>query len=116
MVSGMLCLVAALSTLPVPNDFAILIKRFDRMDQGANPGRRHFVCALTLRKIHEIVSSESNYVGLADETCIHLVEDNLACHLRKPFCRMICIILVNNNHDDLRNHCFVLMESAEQFL
>lgn len=97
-----------------PGRFAMLIKRFDRVGQGDNTGRRHFVSALTLMNIHEMASVESSYAELADAMRRHLSADNLADDLRELFCRMVFNILVNNDDDHLRNHGFVLMESPAQ--
>lgn len=97
-----------------PGRFAMLIKRFDRVGQGVNTGRRHFVSALTLMNIHEMASVESSYAELADAMRRHLGAANLADDLKELFCRMVFNILVNNDDDHLRNHGFVLMESPEQ--
>lgn len=97
-----------------PGRFAMLIKRFDRVGQGVNTGRRHFVSALTLMNIHEMASVESSYAELADAMRRHPGAANLSGDLKELFCRMVFNILVNNDDDHLRNHGFVLMESPEQ--
>lgn len=97
-----------------PGRFAMLIKRFDRVGQGDNTGRRHFVSALTLMNIHEMASVESSYAELADVMRRYLGANNLADDLRELFCRMVFNILVNNDDDHLRNHGFVLIESPVQ--
>lgn len=94
--------------------FAMLIKRFDRVGQGAETGRRHFVSALTLMNIHEMASVESSYAELADAMRRHLEAASLADDLKELYRRMVFNILVNNDDDHLRNHGFVLMEFPEQ--
>lgn len=94
--------------------FAMLIKRFDRVGQGHETGRRHFVSALTLMNIHEMASVESSYAELADAMRRYLNAADLAVDLKEIYCRMVFNILVNNDDDHLRNHGFVLMESPEQ--
>lgn len=97
-----------------PGRFAMLIKRFDRVGQGVNTGRRHFISALTLMNIHEMASPESSYADLADAMRRHLSAATLSEDLRELYCRMVFNILVNNDDDHLRNHGFVLMESPAQ--
>lgn len=94
--------------------FSMLIKRFDRVGQGVNTGRRHFVSALTLMNIHEMASVESSYAELADAMRRYLGAANLVEDLGELYCRMVFNILVNNDDDHLRNHGFVLMESPAQ--
>lgn len=91
--------------------FAMLIKRFDRVGQGATTGRRHFISALTLMNLHEMASDESSYAALADTMRRYLDAAHLQEDLKELFLRMVFNILVNNDDDHLRNHGFLLTES-----
>lgn len=94
--------------------FAMLIKRFDRVGQGASTGRRHFISALTLMNIHEMESIESSYAALADAMRLNLDASFLIEDLKELYRRMVFNILVNNDDDHLRNHGFVMMEYPRQ--
>nr|WP_255425055.1 HipA domain-containing protein [Providencia sp. wls1943] len=95
-------------------NFAMLIKRFDRVGAGHTTGRRHFISGLTLMNIHEMSSIESSYAALADAMRHYLDANHLREDLKELYRRMIFNIFVNNDDDHLRNHGFVLTEYPEQ--
>ncbi|HHR6078209.1 TPA: type II toxin-antitoxin system HipA family toxin [Providencia alcalifaciens] len=95
-------------------NFAMLIKRFDRVGAGDTTGRRHFISALTLMNIHEMSSIDSSYAALADAMRHYLDANHLRDDLKELYRRMIFNIFVNNDDDHLRNHGFVLTEYPEQ--
>jgi serine/threonine-protein kinase HipA len=82
-----------------------LVKRFDRVQDGAEYQRLPFISGLTIIGAHESESPKQSYRRLAEQ--LRLFGTAPGNDARELWQRMVFNILCNNNDDHLRNHGFL---------
>ncbi len=99
--------VPAIRTEAIGGKTVMLIRRFDRANQGGAQHRRHMVSALTMLGCHESESPYRSYGDIADRIRRYGVTERIVSDQEELFGRMVFNIFVTNDDDHLRNHAFL---------
>ena len=94
--------VAAVSLRKTASKDVLLVERFERIDTDRGWQRRHFVSALTLLKLDEMMARYASYEDMAE--LVRSRFDKAPDTLRELFSRIVFNILAGNTDDHARNH------------